>query len=380
MAVKITQCTKEGRSNKKMYRPIIKTRLIISPLRHSNNYINVLISCSNNYINVLINPTMHQGGPIPQCTKEGRFPAPITISMCYSVSIPLQIPQCPKDGVIIGNQCLFLGEERTNWEDAQQKCEATHHAANIHIIQSKGDYAYWVGGSDLATEGTWLWSNGIHVDVDQLPWWSGNPSSGARQDCLMVVYDGYYDFPCTYGGFRYICELGLARMEDPSGLARMADPKADGSTRKTNASCVAPWVYGGNSSGCFLFVQKSLDWDSARTYCLDNGGDLIIIDKDTKRSDIVNHYELSGMINQYIWIGGNDRTGYGLTLWNNGNPVKNVFNYGLLNDEFGQNMCMFTDIYGHHDPRVNFCSHSMPNFICEDNDLNHIVNYSYKSC
>ncbi|CAL4196822.1 unnamed protein product, partial [Meganyctiphanes norvegica] len=293
------------------------------------------------------------------------------------------IPQCTKDGVIIGNQCLFLSKERTNWEGAKQKCEATHHGRLAVLADANqtyevvaylaehtsndtyfSDYLYWVGGSDMNTEGTWL--DGRPLEYARLPWASNQPNFCWRlRECLMVAHDGYYGFPCYATGYHYICELGISDMEDPSGIERIADPKTDGSTRKNNANCVAPWVYGGNSSGCFLFVQKSLDWDSARTYCLDNGGDLIIIDKDNKRSDIVNHYELSGMINTYIWIGGNDHTGNGLMLWNNGNPVKNVFNYGLLNDEFGQNMCLFTDIYGHHDPRVNFCSHSLPNFICE---------------
>ncbi|CAL4108210.1 unnamed protein product, partial [Meganyctiphanes norvegica] len=131
-------------------------------------------------------------------------------------------------------------------------------------------------------------------------------------------------------------------------------------TGRNPDNCVTPWVYGETSSACFLFVQKSMDWDSARTYCLDNGGELLILDLESKRSDIINSYETSEMINHNIWLGANDRSGS--WYWINGSPVSSGWKYWSFNED---NMCMFTNIYGHHEPLVNFCSHSLPNFICE---------------
>ncbi|CAL4083178.1 unnamed protein product [Meganyctiphanes norvegica] len=127
-------------------------------------------------------------------------------------------------GVNIGNQCLLLSEERVTWDDANQTCTnkplgrlAVLADANqakevvAYLAANFRNNEYWLGGSDLSNEGTWLWSDGRPIDMGRPPWRSGEPNdccgASGGEDCLTVRNGGYNDGACTYT-LRYICELG----------------------------------------------------------------------------------------------------------------------------------------------------------------------------
>ena len=43
---------------------------------------------------------------------------------------------------------------------------------------------FWIGVSDIASEGTWIWVNGETASNSDLIWDSGQPNSyGGNQDC-----------------------------------------------------------------------------------------------------------------------------------------------------------------------------------------------------
>ncbi|CAL4129558.1 unnamed protein product, partial [Meganyctiphanes norvegica] len=169
-------------------------------------------------------------------------------------------------------------------------------------ITANGGNFHWIGGSDLATEGTWLWSDGRPIDMGVPPWQGYQPGGGASQNCLLMNTHGHNDYFCT-STLRYICELGVPTV--PRIILRTEQEPA-GNTRNNNANCISPWVSGGNGeSSCLLFVQRSLDWDGARQHCISAGGDLPLIDMESKRSDILNHYQGSGFVS--FWVAANDR-------------------------------------------------------------------------
>ena len=68
-------------------------------------------------------------------------------------------------------------------------------------------FDYWIGLSDSASEGTWLWLNGNRANPDDGSLWaSGRPytgSSGNNYDCALADFRPgselfVYDAPCSF--------------------------------------------------------------------------------------------------------------------------------------------------------------------------------------
>ena len=75
---------------------------------------------------------------------------------------------------------------------------------------------YWIGLSDSASEGTWLWLNGNRANPDDGSLWGpGHPLTGSsanNRDCAFADFgpgrfDGLFvwDFPCS-SNLRALCE------------------------------------------------------------------------------------------------------------------------------------------------------------------------------
>ena len=75
---------------------------------------------------------------------------------------------------------------------------------------------YWIGLSDSASEGTWLWLNGNRANPDDGSLWHpGRPrtsSSGNNADCAFAVFEpGHlgrlfvYDDSCS-SNYQAVCE------------------------------------------------------------------------------------------------------------------------------------------------------------------------------
>ena len=75
---------------------------------------------------------------------------------------------------------------------------------------------YWIGLSDSASEGTWLWLNGNRANPDDsslwLPGYPQTGSSGNNQDCVVAYFfpgsrDGLFVFDDSCSGIdRALCE------------------------------------------------------------------------------------------------------------------------------------------------------------------------------
>ena len=80
------------------------------------------------------------------------------------------------------------------WKDAEQKC--VEYGGHLTSIQSSEENKFiydlsvktetWIGGNDLATEGSWTWADGTSWSFTN---WRGLPNNDGNEDCLDI---GYY--------------------------------------------------------------------------------------------------------------------------------------------------------------------------------------------
>merc|ERR1719285_1210597 len=99
------------------------------------------------------------------------------------------------------------------WADASNKCLAAgdqrlaviENDAQNTAVQGLGE-AY-IGLSDTATEGTFLWTDGTALGYSK--WLAGqpNPATSANQDCVKMRPDGTWQaVGCNKNPFDFICE------------------------------------------------------------------------------------------------------------------------------------------------------------------------------
>ncbi|XP_061072210.1 CD209 antigen-like protein C [Conger conger] len=89
---------------------------------------------------------------------------------------------CPQGWEQFSSKCYYFSTERKSWKDSHRDC--LRRGADLVIIESDEEQAfitkytedyYWIGLSDLETEGTWLWVDGTLLQKNY--WSSGEPDN-----------------------------------------------------------------------------------------------------------------------------------------------------------------------------------------------------------
>ncbi|XP_047486571.1 macrophage mannose receptor 1-like [Penaeus chinensis] len=123
--------------------------------------------------------------------------------------------ECPILFVEVGGLCMmFITWEKETWENARQACAGASsellaitdvevlRALYLYIHQDNlSGHAFWLGGSDLASEGTWVYTTGEPVPMGT-PFWGlyemtapiQEPNGGTGQNCLAITGHGHYNF------------------------------------------------------------------------------------------------------------------------------------------------------------------------------------------
>nr|XP_053650062.1 macrophage mannose receptor 1-like [Cherax quadricarinatus] len=124
-----------------------------------------------------------------------------------------EVQDCPSFFVSVGGLCLsFMTWVEESWEESRQACHGMSGelAAVTDIEQLRAIYLYlhqegiashsfWLGGSDAAQEGVWLWTYGEPVPMGA-PFWGFvksnvlEPHGGTAENCLLLNADGFHYF------------------------------------------------------------------------------------------------------------------------------------------------------------------------------------------
>ena len=106
-----------------------------------------------------------------------------------------------------------------SWPDASMRCTLT--GGRLVSLHSSGDFdraqaalraaglvyeRVWIGGNDLAHEGSWVWVDGTPVS-GYVSWAPGEPNNaGNNEDCLQLRGDGYWNDAKCSRAMPSICE------------------------------------------------------------------------------------------------------------------------------------------------------------------------------
>ena len=108
-----------------------------------------------------------------------------------------------------------LMNDALSWDDANAACLAAglqlasvyFAAQNAALLTAAAGNAVWIGGTDAASDGAWVWSPS-NTPLSYTNWYSGEPNNYGYggEDCLGFNYGGsgkWNDGPCT-GKLKYV--------------------------------------------------------------------------------------------------------------------------------------------------------------------------------
>ena len=135
---------------------------------------------------------------------------------------------CQQGWIGNGMFCYKLFTSSETWENAKEECEkwnATLVKVESHdendFIKKKvlptnkyGTHDYWIGLSDSASEGDWMWTDGTKLDTYK-NWGHNQPNANKNNENCVVIriikpfryrYGKWHDIQCS-NEKEYICEI-----------------------------------------------------------------------------------------------------------------------------------------------------------------------------
>ena len=110
-----------------------------------------------------------------------------------------------------------MGEDKKTWADAEKKCvEEGGHLASVEsnaenwsiqgLLKDIQD-PVWLGGSDAAAEGTWVFTDGTAL-THTTAWSDGQPDNrGGGQACMATNFKGPdWDDAACGESYNFVCE------------------------------------------------------------------------------------------------------------------------------------------------------------------------------
>merc|ERR1711884_322563 len=161
-----------------------------------------------------------------------------SLFVCLALFLLCEAGPCPPDPgwFQAGQSCYLVSTRAMNWYFGQEFCwgqgaylaeiksKEEEDLVDPHLITGVG---YWLGLSDYATEGRYVWDES-HEVAQYINWAPGQPdSNGGDHDCIFKTYDdpgwpaqGWYDGHCSWDHENYhgiskqihaLCEIDFCK-------------------------------------------------------------------------------------------------------------------------------------------------------------------------
>jgi len=211
-------------------------------------------------------------------------------------------PPPPTPHYTLMNNALSWGEADAACLAAGLQLATVQSAAqNAALVTAAAGNQVWIGGTDAASEGAWVWSPS-NTPLSYTNWYAGEPNNAnGGEDCLQFNYKipgKWNDWGC-FGKRKYVCQP-------------------------------PPPPY-------YTLMSDALSWGDANAACLAAGLQLASV-----HSAAQNALLLTAAAGNTVWIGGTDAASEGAWVWSPSNTPLSYTNWnaGEPNNAYGGQDCM----------------------------------------
>ncbi|MGA0246834.1 MAG: DUF1565 domain-containing protein, partial [Schleiferiaceae bacterium] len=202
----------------------------------------------------------------------------------------------------LNGKYIYKSNSSLSWIDANTAAQAAGgHLASFHSLNEWNQLKSWAGGNwchiglnDLATEGTWVFTDGSPFDYQPPGWLQGEPNGGTGENVIGIYQHSFNDYG-EYNGAQYL--LAIPSYSDADAIAECDSVKLSTTSSydsiawfSTTAGHISsdekPWVavdgnyYSvvyDNDVNCILTsdtIQVQLNSSPTYTFASSNGADL----------------------------------------------------------------------------------------------------------
>ncbi|KAL7876140.1 hypothetical protein AOLI_G00111030 [Acnodon oligacanthus] len=237
---------------------------------------------------------------------SGLCTLPCTFSEIYSIptvssdvvtgttSAPTS-SECQDGWLQYRSRCFKVFTTAATWNASEQNCvNMEGHLASVHsseeytfiqdLLNATNSNSTWLGGTDAAQEGVWVWTDGSAFDYTN--WSPGQPDYLGFEKCIEM------NFPeCQNGWYQF-------------------------------------------GSRCFRIYTAAVTWSYAEQNCVDMGGHLASVHSSEEYIFIQELVQNATNSNSQTWLGGTDAAQEGVWAWTDGSAF-NYFNWSYSQPDNG---------------------------------------------
>ena len=153
----------------------------------------------------------------------------------------------------------------------------------LSTVAEQYDDQIWIGGSDIASEGDWVWSDETTWSYSN--WHSDEPSNDKKKEHCLTFQRHWNDDDCTHK-FPFLCQKRI---------------------------CPFGWTL--FESNCYKVFDIRGSWNAARKLCRSHDAQLASV-----HSHEENRFLLSFAGTEENWLGGSDLIEEGVWQWTDNTP------------------------------------------------------------
>ncbi|XP_028657187.1 low affinity immunoglobulin epsilon Fc receptor-like [Erpetoichthys calabaricus] len=124
---------------------------------------------------------------------------------------------CKKGWMQLNSKCYYFSTDKWTWQSSRDHCRTLggqlviiENAMEQEFLKNKinviGEKNYWIGLTDLANQGKYVWLDNRPLDPKQSFWHSSQPN-GKNEHCVQIeAEEKWHDFPCATLT-KMICEI-----------------------------------------------------------------------------------------------------------------------------------------------------------------------------
>uniref|UniRef100_A0A668S685 C-type lectin domain-containing protein n=1 Tax=Oreochromis aureus TaxID=47969 RepID=A0A668S685_OREAU len=118
--------------------------------------------------------------------------------LCFNIFKGDPCSKCEEGWEQHGGKCYYFSTNKSSWNESRDDCRAKGgDLVKIDSMMTAHEDKFWIGLTDSAEQGRWLWVDGSPLNKSLSYWNDNEPDNWPEDDCVMMESNNYHRVRCT---------------------------------------------------------------------------------------------------------------------------------------------------------------------------------------